>query len=209
MTAEWKPVPIDLDKLKSIIGSPALLTTESEEKYDAMFVHYMEALKPKDFFVQMLVKDLVHYDWECLRFQRQKALAILRRNRKIRELELTRIEKNKRRKSCQEENDKPETENEKLFGLELEVQALSDDCIKIADTLLDPPLEVTLSQAMEEGCDYYETLDRLENNCQKRRISILEQIRLYDEVLYLRSRCVADEFVQDHFMKEINERKMY
>ena len=65
---QFNPTPIDLDKLKSILGPPPLLSTESAESYDAMLFHYMDALKPRDFLLQMLVKDLVDADWESSRF---------------------------------------------------------------------------------------------------------------------------------------------
>ena len=78
--------PLALDKMRSILGAPPLLSTENAEAYNAMQQHYMEALEPKDFVVQMLIKDLVDADWGSLRYKRHKAWAIERIDRIRREL---------------------------------------------------------------------------------------------------------------------------
>ena len=46
---QFNPTPIDLDKLKSILGPPPLLSTESAESYDAMLFHYIGRIETARF----------------------------------------------------------------------------------------------------------------------------------------------------------------
>lgn len=184
---QFNPTPIDLDKLKSILGPPPLLSTESAESYDAMLFHYMDALKPRDFLLQMLVKDLVDADWESSRFRRHKSWAVERRDLKWRELQDRHLETTKKKVTSKENSEVPQTESERLWELELETEQLGANCIKLVDGLRKPNKDVELSRAMEEAINYYERLDRLEKDCLAKRVIILEQFRLYDEALYLRA----------------------
>ena len=64
------PIQHRLEEVESILGSPPL-STESADDYHAMLSHYMNALKPRDFVLQMFVKDLADADWEGLRLTAQ------------------------------------------------------------------------------------------------------------------------------------------
>ena len=90
------------------------------------------------------------------------------------------------RKSAKENQEKPETESERLFELELEAYDLGIECIDLADGLEKPAMDVGLSRAMEDAIRYYERLEKLEQDSLAKRVIILEQIRLYDEVLFLK-----------------------
>jgi hypothetical protein len=129
------PGPLPFDKIKSIIGPPPVLSTEDAEAYNNMLLYYMKSVGPRDFLIQMLVKDLVDADWESLRFKRHKAWAIERGDRCAREIEGRRAAAAEGKRIAES---KPETENERLFGLEYEVNVLADDAIKAADGLAKP-----------------------------------------------------------------------
>jgi hypothetical protein len=186
------PGPLALDKIRSILGAPPVLSTENAEAYYAMQQHYMEALEPKDFLLQMLVQDLMDADWESRRYKRHKAWAIERRDRMWRELQARHSEIAQQRKSAKENKEKPETESERLFQLELETDRLGINSIALVDGLQKPSRDADLSRAMEEAISYYERLERLEKDSLAKRVVILEQIRLYDEVLFLKGRRAYD-----------------
>ena len=173
------PGPLTFDKIKSIIGPPPVLSNESAEAYNAMLLHYMNAMGPRDFLLQMFVKDLMHTDWESLRYKRHKAWVVELKDRLTRELHARRLKLSQSKTGPEE---KPETESERLFGLEFEVQVLADNAIERA-TLGKGPRDIELAHAMEQAINYYERLDRLEKDSLTKRVIIQEQIRLYDEVL--------------------------
>jgi hypothetical protein len=183
---QFNPTPVDLDKLKSILGPPPLLSTENAQSYDAMLFHYMDALKPRDFFLQMLIKNLVDTCWEGLRFPRHKAWAVERRDRRWRKLQARHIERAKHKNSGNEEE--PQTKPERLWALEWETNELAGKCVELADGLGKPSTDLDLSRAMETAINYYERLDRLERDNFTKQAVILEQIRLYDEALSLKAR---------------------
>jgi hypothetical protein len=62
-----------------------------------------------------------------------------------------------------------------------------DNGIKAADGLRNPPRDIDLSHAMEQTINYYERLDRLENDSLAKRVILLEQIRLHEEALRLKN----------------------
>ena len=180
----FNPDPLDLDKLKSIVGPPPLLNTENAQNYEAMLLHFMEALKPRDFFLQTLIKNLVDTCWEGLRFPRHKAWAVERRDRRWRELKARHIARAKDKNSNSQEE--PQTKPERLWALEWETIELAEKCVELADGLGKPSTDLDLSRAMETAINYYERLDRLERDNLAKQAAILEQIRLYDEALVSR-----------------------
>ena len=188
---QFKVIAIDLNKLKELLGPPPVLSTESVQAYYAMQFHYMEALTPRDFFQQMLVKDLVDADWESLRFKRHKALAIERRDRKWRELQASHKDTSERKKVTKDNAEKPETDSERLQDLDLQTEELGLNCIKLAEGLMTPSMDMDLSRAMEEAISLYERLDKLEKDSLAKRVIIFEQIRLYEQDLYLKARNYA------------------
>src|SRR5262245_15843733 len=64
----------DLSKLKKLLGPPPVLSSESLDDYNAVFSRLMEAMKPEDFVLAMLVADLADSTWEMRRYKRHKVL---------------------------------------------------------------------------------------------------------------------------------------
>jgi hypothetical protein len=184
------PGPLPFNKIKSIIGPPPVLSTEDAEAYNSMLLYYMKSVEPKDFLLQMLVKDLVDADWESLRIKRHKAWAIERKDRFAREIEARRIKTAGSKRTVVTNTEKPD--DERLFELQCEVDDLSKDAIEAIKGSRKPSRDIDLSHAMEEGINYYERLDKLEKDSLAKRVIILEQIRLYNETLYLKSRRYYD-----------------
>ena len=82
------------------------------------------------------------------------------------------------RKSAKENQEKPETESERLFHLELERHDLALECIDLVDGLEKSSVDVGFSRAKEDAIRYYERLEKLEQDSLAKRVIILEQIRL-------------------------------
>lgn len=179
------PGSLPFEEIKLLIGEPPVLSSEDPELYNTMLLHYMKSLEPKDFMLQMLVKDLMDADWEALRIKRHKAWAIERRNRAAREVDARRVEE-ERGRALEAAEEKPETDKERLFELECEEEHLSKKAIELVDGLKKPSRAIELSDAMEQSINYYERLDRLEKDTLAKRVILLEQIRLYDEALSAR-----------------------
>src|SRR5262249_24420297 len=89
---------LDLKTLKSLLGTPPLLSTASVQAYDTLLFHFIDAFKPKDIFAQVLIKNLAEVEWESSRFKRHKAWSVERRDRNWRELQTKQSEKAERKK---------------------------------------------------------------------------------------------------------------
>jgi hypothetical protein len=64
----------DLNKLRKLLGPAPVLSSESRKAYDAILSGLMEAVKPNDFVLEMLVTDLADWTWEIKRYKRYKVL---------------------------------------------------------------------------------------------------------------------------------------
>src|SRR5262249_37827095 len=115
-----------------------------------------------------------------------KAWAVERRDRYWRELQARRSEnaEEKKKQIARQKEEKPETDGERPFDLELEAEDLAFQGSKAIRQ--QPSTDLDLARAMEEAIDYYERLDRLEKDALAKRVVILEQIRLHDEALHIR-----------------------
>ena len=76
----------DLSKLRKLLGPAPVLSSESLKAYNAILSGLMEAMKPNNFVLEMLVADLADWTWEIKRYKRYKVLLA----------ESTRIEKERR-----------------------------------------------------------------------------------------------------------------
>ena len=189
-TTPYKPLfencgPLDINKIFSLLGPPPVLSNEDPEIYKGMLLHYMNALTPRDFLLQMLIKDLVDADWEALRIKRHKAWAIERKKRILLEME-DRHNATAEGKRLASEDEGPKTEPEKLLDLEMTVDEYSHKALRTVTDLKKPTRDTELSRAMEEAINYYERLDKLEKDSIAKRVIILEQIRLHEEALRLK-----------------------
>ena len=173
----FKPTPLEINKFKDIIGQPAILSTESADSYDAMFKQYMEALRPRDFLLQLMVKDLVHYEWVCLRLRRQQVLAIERRDRIAKELQ------DQRGKPAKQKRIAAAPADQEPLSLGPGIERSRGQSIEVITANSATPLDLALAHAMEDAIDYYEQLDRMEGVALAKRISTLEQMKHYNQAL--------------------------
>ena len=54
----------DLSKLKQLLGPPPVLASESLKDYNAILNGLMEAVKPDDFVLEILVAEHADWTWE-------------------------------------------------------------------------------------------------------------------------------------------------
>jgi hypothetical protein len=191
---------INRAELKKLFGSPPVLSSESRGAYDATMARFMTCMKPNDFVEQILIKDLTDMTWELMRCERHKSMVIERRNLRQRELKAERKKKAAQKKQAlalqEEQIGTPATALEQELALEWVV----DSSIHEVDELLErKPEELDHAQALEDGIDYYERLDRLYSTTWARRNDILEQINLYREGLGHQLRRVSDKIIDGEF----------
>lgn len=84
-----KPTATALVMGEAILGSPVLLTTESDKQYNEMLDHLIEALQPDDGLEFLLVRQVLHETWKILRYERHQTLGIDRRFRQSVEFQTT------------------------------------------------------------------------------------------------------------------------
>lgn len=64
----------DLSELRKLFGPAPVLSSESPKAYNTILSRLMEALKPDDFVLEMLVFDLADATWEMKRYKCHKVL---------------------------------------------------------------------------------------------------------------------------------------
>jgi hypothetical protein len=142
-----------------------------------MLKQHMEALRPRDFLLQLMVKDLVHYEWVCLRLRRQQVLAIERRDRIAKQLQ------DQRGKPAKQKQIAAAPADQQPLSLGSESKGLDGKSIEVISAHSVTPRDLALARAMEDSIDYYEQLDRMEGVALAKRMSILEQMKHYNQAL--------------------------
>ena len=178
-----------------------MLSTESNEAYDAMMAQFTECIRPGDFVEQMLVKDLTVWSWDIIRYTRHKTWGIERKFRQRLELQVQREKMAAQRKEeiahrSAENADKPATAAEREFNLVHMAGTIAED---VEEILTRPPDELDHARALEDGIEYHERLDKLLNNAIARRNDTLEQLERYRDGLGHRLRRVYDEIIDAKF----------
>jgi hypothetical protein len=195
----------DLAEFKKIFGPPPLLTTESIEAYDAILTRFLECIRPEDFVVQMLIKDLANHEWEVLRCMRHKTWAIERKSGLWLGYQERRQKLEAQRKAelvqHTERLDKPATDPERIGELESFDYATIKD---VDEIFVRTDEELAHARGFELGIEYYERLDKLLHAAIIRRNDCLDQITHYREHLGHRLRQVSDAIIDAEF-KTIDE----
>jgi hypothetical protein len=66
------------DELRELVGPPPVLGSEDDRAYDAIMGRLTQALAPRDFLEQLMLKELADCFWEVTRYMRQKMLTMER-----------------------------------------------------------------------------------------------------------------------------------
>ena len=66
------------DELRDLLGPPPVLSSEDDLAHNEMVARLAQALAPRDFVEQLLVRELADCTWEMARYRRQKTLTMER-----------------------------------------------------------------------------------------------------------------------------------
>jgi hypothetical protein len=193
--AKTKTRGSDLDKLKQLLGPPPVLASESLKDYNAILSGLMEAVKPDDFVLEILVTELADWTWEIKRYKRHKTLVVERKRLgQLRDQEDL-IERIREGVAAKGEMDEAEKAHE---------DAVAAEHAAIRHMLAHPD-ELDQFDALKSGSPYYDQLDRMQARAIAERDNVLAQIEQYRQGLAQRARQVSDEIIEAEFQPTNDE----
>jgi len=169
----------------ALFGPPAVLTTESSDRYDAIWNALLETLVPRDFLEMLLIKQVQVETWKWLRYNHHQSLGIERRFRQSLEFQIARRKEQKARREAlardlAEKSGRPVTDFDRLLDLEGIVESTITDTDELLSRI---PTEIEHNKALEDGIVFQEQLDKLGSHALRRRNQALELLELYREGL--------------------------
>ena len=185
----------DLSKLKQLLGPPPVLASESLKDYNAILSGLMEAVKPDDFVLEILVAELADWTWEIKRYKRHKTLVVER----------------KRLGQLRDQEDLIERIREGVAakGEMNEAEKAPEDAVAAEHAairhMLAHPDELDQFDALKSGNPYYDQLDRMQARAIAQRDNVLAQIELYRQGLAQRARQASDEIIEAEFQPANDE----
>jgi hypothetical protein len=180
----------------AILGSPVLLTTESDKQYNEMLDQLIEALHPNDGLELLLVRQVLHETWKILRYERHQTLGIDRRFRQSAEFQTTlKAERLKKREALAtklaEKTGRPATELSQMK----ELYDVIDSSVEDVDELAERRREILHNQALEAGMVFQQQLDHLISSATRRRNDALQQLEFYRAGLGRQLRELTDNII--------------
>lgn len=185
----------DLSKLKQLLGPPPVLASESLKDYNATLNGLMEAVKPDDFVLEILVTEHADWTWEIKRYKRHKTLVVERKRLgQLRDQEdlIERIREGVAAKGEMNEAEKAQED------------AVAAEHAAIRHMLAHPD-ELDQFDALKSGNPYYDQLDRMQARAIAQRDNVLAQIELYRQGLAQRARQASDEIIEAEFQPANDE----
>ena len=185
----------DLSKLKQLLGPPPVLASESLKDYNATLNGLMEAVKPDDFVLEILVAEHADWTWEIKRYKRHKTLVVERKRLgQLRDQEdlIERIREGVAAKGEMNEAEKAQED------------AVAAEHAAIRHMLAHPD-ELDQFDALKSGNPYYDQLDRMQARAIAERDNVLAQIELYRQGLAQRARQASDEIIEAEFQPANDE----
>lgn len=185
----------DLSKLKQLLGPPPVLASESLKDYNATLNGLMEAVKPDDFVLEILVAEHADWTWEIKRYKRHKTLVVERKRLgQLRDQEdlIERIREGVAAKGEMNEAEKAQED------------AVAAEHAAIRHMLAHPD-ELDQFDALKSGNPYYDQLDRMQARAIAQRDNVLAQIELYRQGLAQRARQASDEIIEAEFQPANDE----
>ena len=185
----------DLSKLKQLLGPPPVLASESLKDYNAILNGLMEAMKPGDFVLEILVAEYADWTWEIKRYKRHKTLVVERKRLgQLRDQEdlIERIREGVAAKGEMNEAEKAQED------------AVAAEHAAIRHMLAHPD-ELDQFDALKSGNPYYDQLDRMQARAIAERDNVLAQIELYRQGLAQRARQASDEIIEAEFQPANDE----
>jgi hypothetical protein len=181
----------DLAELQQLFGPPPVLRSESAQCYDEIMTRLMEGFAPRNFILQIYIKELADCTWEMARYTRYKTLTMEARFQQRLEFQA------QRQKAAAESKD---TLAKGPAGQAREAATTPDDVLdglvkEIDDMLLKPAAEIAHVHALEVVLVKLERINKLLNAARVRRNNILEQIEAYKAGLGQRLRRISDKII--------------
>jgi hypothetical protein len=206
MANENKNVPAkaDLTRLKALLGSGLVLSTERIEDFEAMLAGAMEAIGPRDFMEEILVFDVVNATFDIFRYQRHKVLGSERLFKASLAADAERRKKELERKksiALKEEEARERTENPDLAdqkrGKLIELYcAMEENLEEVSEIGKSGPTDLEYSRYMEASLDGHERFDRLLNTAHASRRASLQLLEWYRAALGHQLRQVTDKIIE-------------
>jgi hypothetical protein len=175
-----------LAEMKQHFGSPHLLSKEDVSAYYRIMEGYLKALKPTDFVLKMLVRDMTDNTWEKLRSGRYKTLTIEQRVRKRAEYQAQRLKAAAQQAKEHQDNAAERKavqgtgDEVNLRAWELEV-AVEDSANEIHELLNRAAADREHASAMQEVFDVYDRFDDRQSVSIKRVNDSLELFAWYED----------------------------
>jgi hypothetical protein len=197
-----------LDEFSAFLGSPPVLSSESEGHYNAIWEKLIERFAPQDLMELFFVRQVQNETWKVLRYTRHQTLALERRVRQSLEFQARRKKDRITRreelvKEFAEKAARPVSDFSRLLELE---RAFDSSVIEVDDILERTPTELEHNKALEACILLEERLDRLINSALRRRNEAIEQLEFYGEGLGRNWRQVSDKII-DAEATEVNKLK--
>jgi hypothetical protein len=180
------PTDCLLAEMKQLFGPPHLLSKEDVSAYYRIMNGYLKALKPTDFVLKMLVRDMTDNTWEKQRIGRYKTVTIEKRVRKRAEYQAQRSKAAAQQAQEQQDN---ATERKAVQGTadevnlrawELEVE-VEDSANEIHELLKRTAADREHASAMQEVFDVYDRFDDRQSVSIKRVNDSLELFAWYED----------------------------
>jgi len=199
-----QPVPVDITRLKGLLGAGLVLSTEKVEDFEAMLAGAMEAIAPRDFMEEILVFDVVNATFDIFRYQRHKVLGSERIFKASVAADAERRKKELERKksiALKEEEARERAENPDLAdqkrGKLIELYcAMEENLEEVSEIGKSGPTDLEYSRYMEASLDGYERFDRLLNIAHANRRSSLQLLEWYRASLGHQLRQVTDKIIE-------------
>jgi len=192
--AKTKTRGSDLSKLKKLFPAP-VLGGESLKDYNTILSGLMEAVKPDDFIMEILVMDLADWTWEIKRYKRLKTLAVERKRLQQLRSEDDLIEGIREDVAAKGEMDEAEKAHQ---------DAVAAERAAVRHRLAHPD-ELAQFDYFASGVGPYEEIDRLQTDAVDQRDNVLAQMELYRQGLAQRARQASDEIIEAEFEAATDE----
>jgi hypothetical protein len=175
------------DELRELLGPPPVLGSEDDGAYDGLVDRLAQALAPRDFVEQLLVRELADCTWEMARYRRQKTLTMERGFDEYAEFPAY---------EALEELSAEEGDGTTL-AQEDDATTLADaaeeaQCIEQPDAI---DFELDHARALQRALGYHERLDKLLITATNRRDDVLGALERYRIGLGHWSRQVSDTII--------------
>jgi len=186
-----------VEKFKTMLGAPRVLSTESAEYYNEMWDQLIACFMPSDFMELLLIWQVQDATWIIFRYRRHQDILIERRQRESLEFQLKRkqMQKARREEIANEiaaKAGRPVSELQRLIDLDVTI----DSAPREADEILQrAPTEIDHNRALEAGVKFLTQLEQLITSANKRRENALKQLQYYRDGLGPFLRRVSEEII--------------